>query len=272
MKKELTDDRKAVLAKIAEYEAEGGEKFFCDVENDPPSRTLMPEDVDYLHKSAEYKVNGFFAQAVEEICKCFCKHKFKIEIEGKENLKGILGGAVFTSNHFSVNENLAVNLASKSAPGRHKFYKLIREGNYFMPGIIGWLLKYCNTLPISESFATTRLLDKAISEILKNGDFILVYPEQAMWWYYKKPRPYRIGAFYYAAKNGVPVVPCFITMDRKNKEYDMLPDNVRLTVHILEPIYPKSGLGFKENAANMRERNSVLTKECYERVYGKSIE
>ena len=61
MKKELTDDRKKVLKKIAEFEKEGGESFFCDVEDDPPSRTLMPEDVDYLHASAKYKINGFFA-------------------------------------------------------------------------------------------------------------------------------------------------------------------------------------------------------------------
>lgn len=270
MKKELTDDRKRVLAKIAEFEEKGGESFFCDVEADPPSRTLMPRDVDYLHASAKYKINGFFARITENMCRCVCKHKFRIKVEGKENLRNISGGAVFTSNHFSVNENLAVNLAAKSAPGKHRFYKLIREGNYFMPGIIGWLLKYCDTLPLSESFATTRLLDRAISEILKRGDFILVYPEQAMWWYYKKPRPYRIGAFYYAAKNGVPVVPCFVTMAKKNEKFDMLPDNVRLTVHILEPIFPENGLGFKENAERMRERNAFLTRECFEKVYGES--
>ena len=34
---EAREARLAVLEKIAEYEAEGGEKFFCDVENDPPS-------------------------------------------------------------------------------------------------------------------------------------------------------------------------------------------------------------------------------------------
>lgn len=271
MRKELTDDRKRVLAKIAEFEKEGGESFFRDVEDDPPSRTLMPDDVDYLHASAKYKINGFFARIAENMCRFVCKHKFRIKVEGKENLKNISGGAIFTSNHFSVNENLAVNLAAKSAPGKHRFYKLIREGNYFMPGIIGWLLKYCNTLPLSESFATTRLLDRAISEILSRGDFILVYPEQAMWWYYQKPRPYRIGAFYYAAKNNVPVVPCFVTMDKKNKKYDMLPDNVRLTVHILEPIFPESGLGFKESAAKMRERNAFLTKECFEKAESAKI-
>lgn len=270
-KKSLSQDRLAVLERIKEYEALGGDNFFRDVENDPPSRTLLPEDVDYMHESAKFRFNGFLSRRAENAAKLFCKHKFDIKIEGAENLKDLNSGAIFTSNHFAVTENLAVKLAAEKAHGRHRFYKLVREGNYFMPGIIGWLLKYCDTLPLSGSIATMKLLDRAIGKILANGDFILIYPEQSMWWYYQKPRPYKIGAYHYAVKNGVPIVPCFVTTHKKNEGFEMLPDNVRYTVHVMPPIFPDKNLPPKAAALKMSEENARLCGNMYETVYGKPL-
>lgn len=270
-KNKLTPDRIAVLEKIKEYEAKGGEYFFCDVEEDPPCRTLMPEDVDYLHDSLRFKVNGFFCRGAEQLLKLYFKKKLCITVSGAENIKNLTGGAIFTSNHFSATENLAVKLAAERAPGRHRLYKLVREGNYFMPGMIGWLLKYCDTLPLSSSPETLKLLNKAVNKILQRGDFILIYPEQAMWWNYRKPRPYRIGAFYYAAKNNVPVVPCFVSLHRKDPKESLLPDNVRYEMHILKPVYPDKALTVRENAARMMQKNAEQCKEAYEKAYGRSL-
>ena len=57
------EDRLAVLAKIREYEKQG--RFDEDVEQDPPSRVLHPEDVKYLDRSllARGKRNLSFAAA-----------------------------------------------------------------------------------------------------------------------------------------------------------------------------------------------------------------
>lgn len=63
-KTELPADREAVLKKIRDYEKLGGDYFFCDVEQDPPARTLMPSDVDYLHSTAKFKLNGFSVEAL----------------------------------------------------------------------------------------------------------------------------------------------------------------------------------------------------------------
>ena len=175
-------------------------------------------------------------------------------------------------DHFAVTENLAVRLAAQRAPGRHRMYKLVREGNYAMPGVIGWLLRYADTLPLSSCVTTMKGLDRAISRILRNGDFVLVYPEQAMWWYYPKPRPYRIGAFRYAAKNGVPVVPCFVTLSAKNAGKPISPANMRYTIHVCPPIRPDGTHSVREEAERMREENFRLCREVYERVYGKTLD
>ena len=57
----LSQDRIDVLTKIAMYEKEGGESFFKDVENDPPTKVLNPEDVDYLDKKIINRFKHFFA-------------------------------------------------------------------------------------------------------------------------------------------------------------------------------------------------------------------
>ena len=42
---------------------------------------------------------------------------------------------------------------------------------------------------------------------------ILIYPEQSMWYNYRKPKPLKVGAFSFAVKNNVPVLPIFITCE-----------------------------------------------------------
>ncbi|MBQ7172059.1 MAG: 1-acyl-sn-glycerol-3-phosphate acyltransferase [Clostridia bacterium] len=269
--KSLTPDRIAVLERIREYETRGGEWFFENAEEDPPSRTLTPEDVDYLRKTAKFRVNGFFARLAERAAFPFFRRKYGMTLAGAEHLASLTGGAVFTSNHFDRFESLAVRYAASRAPGKHRLWKLIREGNYFIPGILGWFLRYADTLPLSSSVKTMGLLERAVGEILARGDFLLVYPEQAMWWNYKKPRPYRIGAFHFAAKNGVPVVPCFVTLREKDPALPLLPDNVAYTVHVGEPIFPDPALSVRENAEAMRKENAAFARAVYEKTYGEPL-
>ena len=54
---------------------------------------------------------------------------------------------------------------------------------------------------------------KAFATLLKRGETILIYPEQGMWWNYRKPRPMQEGAFNLAVRNNTPVVPIFIGME-----------------------------------------------------------
>lgn len=267
----LPPDRLKVLEKIHTYEQMGGEAFFNDVEDDPPSKPLLPQDVDYLHRTRRFRYNGWICRGIERIFKHILKHYFAIRICGAEQLSKVPGGAIFTSNHFNVTENIAVKLAADQARPKRRLYKLVREGNYFMPGIIGYLLKYCDTMPLSSNVQTMILLEKAIKEILQNGDFILVYPEQSMWWNYTKPRPYRMGAYYYAAKFQVPIVPCFVTLRRKNPKKPDSPSNIGYTIHIMEPIFPDPSRTTRENAREMRERNFTLCREKYEEIYKKPL-
>ena len=104
-----------------------------------------------------------------------------------------------------------------------------------------------------------------------NGDFMLIYPEQSMWWNYRKPKPLKKGAYTFAAKNQVPVLPCFITME----DSDILGDDgfyvQEYTIHIAEPIYPDPQKSQAENVDAMRRKNAAVWKQIYEDFYGISL-
>ena len=268
----IPKDRQDVLDRIAQNEKLGGENFFNDVEVDPPIKTLMPKDVDYLKKKISSKVKNFFCKII--INKMLKKYavEHKIQINGLKNLENLQGGAVLTTNHFHYFDSAPAVYALKQLQKKHKLHIVIREGNYQLPGFFGFLLKNYNTFPISSNMRTMVNLNNAIQKVLKKGHFVLVYPEQAMWWKYKKPRMYKIGAFKWASKNNVPIVPCFTTMeDMEWLEEDGMPAQ-KLTWHIGKPIYPDSSLSIKENADIMMKKNKEFTVSVYEKVYGKKYD
>ena len=265
----LNAERQAIVDKIHALERQ--RKFDIDVENDPPYRHLMPGDVDYLRRKWTSKIKTMWANYYSNY---FFKHLIKkggIVIdgyEGLENLKKVKGGAIITANHFSPFDSIPLHLAVKKVARKHKLYKVIREGNYTMPGLFGFFLRNCNTLPLATNPTVMRDLFKSMSVLLNRGHFILIYPEQSMWWNYRKPKPMKQGAFIFAVKNNVPIIPTFITMRDTDKKEDNGSFIQAYTLHIMEPIYPDMGKDEKENIAWMKAENERVCKELYEKVYG----
>ena len=74
----------------------------------------------------------------------------------------------------------------------------------------------------------------AVNRLLKRGESILIYPEQEMWWNYKKPRPFKVGAFKMACRAGVPVLPTFITMQDDPVRLDGVTLYIKNCSHILD--------------------------------------
>lgn len=268
----LAPDRVEVLNKIKEYEKAG--KFDVDVENDPPAPVLMPNMVDYLQKKLSTRFKRFVAYkgAGKFLKTCLSNHMLIIkEINGIENWAGIESGAVVTSNHFSPMDSFAMHYVYTKT-GRQKkkrMYRIIKEGNYTAPpGAFGNIMRYCDTLPLSSNRQTMVNFMRSVDTLLQKGNYVLVYPEQAMWWNYRKPRPLKDGAFKIAVRNNVPVVPIFITMKDSNT---FGPDGYPIqeyTINIFKPIYPDQQKSKAENIQFMLKENERLCRECYEKTYG----
>ena len=192
------------------------------------------------------------------------------DIVGVENLRSVNGGAIITCNHFNAFDSFIMQMVyEKCDVKRHKFYRIIREGNYTsFGGFYGFLMRNCNTLPLSSDYKNMRKMTEAVGKILDDNGFILVYAEQSMWWNYRKPKPLKKGAFSLAVANNVPVIPCFITMrDGDVIGADGFPVQ-EYTVHICKPIYPDPSLTRGENAARMKDLNEFYWKDCYQSAYG----
>ncbi len=263
---QISPARQEILNKIEEKERAG--LFNDPVENDPEAPELLPEQVDYLCKKFSSKVKRRIANFLGDhyFLNLIKKDIMVIDgVEGEENLSAIKEGAVVTCNHFSPFDNYIVFHCIRKYLPRKYLYKVIREGNYTnFPGLYGFLFRHCNTLPLSRNRRTMINFMTAINTLLKRGETVLIYPEQEMWWNYKKPRPYKVGAFKIAHRAGVPVVPTFITMqdDPERVDADGYPVQ-RHTVHIMPAIYPE-GL----TAEEMMQKTYEACKAKYEEVYG----
>lgn len=263
-------DRVAILNKIEEYERAG--RFDEDVEEDPPSRVLMPDEIDYLKKSfwQKLKTRHAFGIARKFVYRLLDEKKMIVkEIRGIENFRNLDSGAIITCNHFNAFDSFAIQIAYEAAnQPKRTFYRVIREGNYTsFPGFYGYLMRNCNTLPLSSHHKTLKKFSDAVGTLLREGHFVLVYPEQSMWWNYRKPKPLKKGAYIFAAKNNVPVLPCFITM----KDSDVLGDDgfpvQEYTIHVAKPIYPDQSLRYGEKVEKLAEQNYAVWKDIYETEY-----
>lgn len=269
--KEKSKDRIEILEKIDKFEREG--LFDVDPENDPPTIILTPDKVDYLKEKSYSRIKSKVANKIGEkfLDEIIKNNKLIIEeVNGLENLNSVEGGAILTCNHFNPFDCFTIEKVFRMSEHKKekKLYKVIREGNYTnFPGLYGFLFRNCDTLPLSSNTKTMTKFLKAVEKILKRGDFILIYPEQSLWWNYKKPKPLKDGAYKMAVKNNVPIVPIFITM----KESDMIGDDgfpiMKYFVNIEKAIIPKKELEYKENVTAMKEKNFEVWKSMYEKFY-----
>lgn len=267
-------ERLEVLDKIAKLEREG--RFDEDVEEDPPTRELQPEEIDYLRKKVKSKIK---TRLTYKVARKFMNHLLDSkqliikEIKGIENFCNLESGAIITCNHFNAYDSFAMQIAYESSGHKkRKFYRVIREGNYTnFPGFYGMLMRNCNTFPLSSNFKTMEKFMKSMDIVLQKGNFVLIYPEQSMWWNYRKPKPLKKGAYTFAARNNVPVLPCFITME----DSDILGEDgfyvQEYTIHIGEPIYPDKNKSRAENVEEMRQKNADLWKKIYEENYKEEL-
>lgn len=270
LRKKQDFSRVEVLNKISELEKNG--VFDKDVENDPPTKPLTAK-VDYAQKKLISKVKSRMAFGAARIfLNDLLKSKKMIikDIIGAENLRSVEGGAILTCNHFNAYDSFAMQVAYETCDTKkHKFFRVVREGNYTsFNGFFGYLMKNCNTLPLSGDVSKMKEFYDGVSEILKNKGFILIYAEQSMWWNYRKPKPLKKGAFSLASANNAPIVPCFITM-RDGDEVGADGFKVQeYTIHVSKPIYPKAELSKGENVTYLKSENERVWKEIYEKTYG----
>ena len=263
---ETDPTRPIVLKEIEKYEKLG--EF--DHHTDPVDMSItLPVD-----KNFKYVRKGFFDKTKVFFQRIFIVYPFARKqsknlgaiVVGKEKIKGIKS-AVLTCNHVNKFDCLVI----QNAMMPKKTYVIGAEFNN-MKGFFGEMMRVGGMLPLSSDFSAQKNLLKAVEYYLKKNNYLLVYPEQAMWWYYEKPRPFKDGAFIFAAKHNVPVIPMFITFRESGIFDDNGIEHKHFTLNIMDPIYPKAELSYRENVKYLMEENHKACVNKYTEVYGKAPE
>ncbi|MGI6735401.1 MAG: 1-acyl-sn-glycerol-3-phosphate acyltransferase [Bacilli bacterium] len=209
---------------------------------------------DLEKKTLRSKIKRFFANiAVNKKTRAISKY---IDIEGLDNAISLKGKAfIITSNHYSPYDNLIIRHLTNKLGYKNKLSIIINESNLFMPGKLGKLVRTVDVLPYAQDLEyLSKKFNKALTKTLNKKRVVLIYPEQEMWLDYPYPRPLKPGAYHYASKFEVPLLPIFVTW-KKDKE-----GVTRYIINIGKPIYSDNRLGLTANKNNMLKADETFKK------------
>lgn len=224
----------------------------------------MP-DKNYRYRQPWYEriITGFWRGVLAVFGSLFIKLYFGARVVGKENLKPFKKKGVITvCNHVHYLDTLFIRQAIGH---KNSFFTMAPCNN--KSGIGGHVIRHGGMWPFSADLEAMRNLSAEMERQLKRGKRVNFNPEHALWWNYQKPRPMKMGAFHYAVKYNVPVLPVFCTF-KKSKRGGMR----KLRINILPAVFPDGALPRKECEYKMKEAAEREWKDCYERAYGVPLE
>ena len=269
----LMEKREEVIANIRRNVAEG--KLNAKVEVDYPQLTAEERHALVARYLEQRPTRAFawkrrLARAILNVATRLINRHTRIE--GLEKLACVHGGAIVTSNHFSPIDNTVVRLMARKA-GKWRLPIVGQEANLAMPSLFGFMMRYADVIPISDD---RRYLKGAFADTLRSevdaGQFVLIYPEQEMWFNYRLPRPGKRGAYRFAAELGVPIVSCFVEIiDRDDLQQPNFVE-VGYVMHVLDPLFPDPAKSVRENSIEMCRRDFEQKSAAYERIYGKPLD
>lgn len=196
------------------------------------------------------KLSTWLARIVMHVA---CAFKMRqVKVYGLENLP-VDHRAIVVSNHFAPLENLAV----RKALGNHRLFIVSELTNLAMTGGLGWLMRHADTIPIAadKHYMGREFLPQLKARLHKAP--VLIYPEQALWLNYRKPRPGQRGAYYFAAQLQVPVISIFVAINAQG-EY---------AVHILKTLTPDQTLSAREASLKMLAADDLQRQKAFEAIY-----
>lgn len=262
------------------------ENIYQAVQNKDFHAKVEPNDVKLTNKESEQIVKRYWqykstqrarlynhcARYLANKLSAFFNHH--TEYVGLENWKNISGGSILTSNHFSPLENTAVREAVRKTDHKH-LYIVSQETNLFASQPLKFLFWNYDILPITSQSTDFnymgRVFPRHVKSALDQGDIVMIYPEQEMWYNYRKPRPVKRGAYYYAARFNVPVRSCFIEIIDDGIPASANFNKTHYRVHVLKTIYPDPHLSVRENSKLMAQQDYQQKVAAYEQAYRKPL-
>lgn len=184
--------------------------------------------------------------------------RYGLRIEGREclrkNRKLLKNGAITISNHVFRWDFLAVLQAVKY---RRMYFPAWKDN---LQGRDRNLIRLAGGIPIPASISAMGKFNKAFDELHEKKTWIHVFPEGINWPYYQPIRPFKKGAFSFAYRYKIPVIPMAFSYRKPKGIFALYKKQYPLiTLRIGEPIMPDMTLPRREAVQRLR-------KECHESV------
>lgn len=264
-------DKKPVIQNIQKNIQ--AKQFNAKVELNDPQLDLQTEDQileNFLQQRSHwtYHVKNIIARLEMRLITQWC-NRFT-EVYGLYNLADLTTGAIITSNHFNPLDNTAIRYALRSQ--HRRLYIVSQATNLQMQGSLGFFMNYDDILPLGRGLNYLgKTFPQLLQTTLQQNNYILIYPEQEMWFNYRKPRPLKRGPYYYAARYHSPIISCFVEMQDLQKPDNKQFNQIRYLVHILPIIYPQARLSDRDNSYYLMQQDYQQKKAAYEAAYQQKL-
>lgn len=130
-----------------------------------------------------------------------------LRVHGKENIPA--GAAIVCCNHSAFSDPIWVMFAAHPK----RIFRTMAKKELFSHKILGFLITKVGAFPVDRSTSDINAV-KTSMQILKSGDKLLIFPEGTRIRKGKTSAPHG-GAVMIAARMGVPIVPVYLSTDKR---------------------------------------------------------
>lgn len=225
-----------------------------------PCKFEIDEDFEFVNNSFLFNTfSNLLYMIAYPILVFITKFFYGFKIEGRENIENITTGKITVSNHVHPLDCTMIGLANVP----HKTFYTSLESNFKIP-IVRRIIKLLNTVPIPQNIKYTKAFMDSIDELLQNNKTVHFYPEGSLWPHYDKIRHFKNGAFDFAVRNNVPIVPMVIKFNKPKNINNFIKTRTTIALVIQSPIYPDKLLEKKEAILDLKEKvyNSMCKEVC----------
>ena len=175
-----------------------------------------------------------------------------LKIHGRKKMKQykkeFKNGAITISNHVFMWDYICILKAIRPIRQKLLAWKINFEG----PN--GPLIRNVGGMPIPTGNIRAMVkYGKAIDEVLENKEWLHVYPEGSMWFFYPDIRPLKPAVFKYAVKHNKPVIPLTFTFRKRKGITKLFTKAPFVDLHVGDPIFPDGSLPVKEAIDKMHK-------------------
>lgn len=189
------------------------------------------------------------------ILKIITKLIYDLKIEGIENIRNIEGPAISVSNHVLVLDCAMIGLTY----GTKNVYYTTQQESFEIP-FVRHLIKLLRAISIPKKTQDKKIFIGVINELLKEKNYVHFYPEAMLVPYDTNIRPFKNGAFDFAVKNEVSILPIVFCFREPTGYRKLFKKKKDVTLVVLEPITCQN------NGENTKQKVEYLKQETYGRM------